>query len=73
MRAVKVALGRFAPPRLTGNYLRPWSTRGYLLDIMLKPLVPRLQVDPEFAMHGFLHDMNPDQHGVLQRIYMRFL
>ena len=73
MRAVKVALGRFAPPRLTGNYLRPWSTRGYMLDIMLKSLVPRLQVDPEFPMHAFLHDMNPDQHGVLQRIYMRFL
>ena len=72
MKAVKVALGRLAPPRLTGNYLRSWSTRGYMLDIMLMSRVLRLRADPEFTMQGFLH-MNPDQHGALARIDMRFL
>jgi len=72
MRAANNALGRFAPPRLSGQYLRPWITRGYMIDLMRKSRVRRVRVDPEITIHGFLR-MNPDQHATLQRIYMRFI
>ena len=72
MRKVSKALGRRSTPRLAGNYLRRWSTRGFMIDLMRQSRVRRLQVDTALTLSGFLR-MNPDQHGVLNRIYMRCL
>ena len=57
--------------RLRGDYVAPWTARGYLLELIFQTGYVEVEIDREATLQQFLL-ANPDRHRHLQRLHKHF-